>query len=806
MNKSIQGRLLILAAGFLFLQAVIITISPAVWERTWNVTYLWSQWTVFALGALFVYLAHRAIVQHLPDADPYLFPVAALVSGWGIFTIWRLDPVTAGPRQLLWFTISITTLVVGLRLTTLDVLRRYKYILLSAGLLLTALTLLFGTNPGGIGPRLWLGCCDVYFQPSEPLKLILITYLAAYLSDKLPSRLRVIHLLYPTLILSGIVIMLLLAQRDLGTASIFTALYAIIIYLATERKRVLLISLVLLLFVTIAGYYGVGIIHARIDSWLNPWNDPGGSSYQIIQAMISVANGGIEGRGPGLGNPGFVPVASSDFIYTAIAEETGLFGTLGLLALFSLILARGFRAALRAPDIFRRFVAAGITTYLGVQTILIVGGNLRLLPLTGVTLPFVSYGGSSLLTSFVALLLLLIISNHQDEEPAPLLNSQPYTLLSTLLFLGIIASALTNGWWAITRGPDLLTRADNPRLIVEEQYVPRGALLDKSNTAITTTVGDIGSYKRFYNYPDLSPITGYIHGIYGQAGLEASLDEYLRGTTGNPSSSIIMNQLLYGMSPQGLDVRLSIDLQLQQHADKLMGTHHGAVILLNAQSGEILVIASHPTFDPNQLNEQGTSLSTDPEKPLINRATLGLYLPGSVMEPFKKALFGNQPLNEDQMQKVYETFGFYKAPQLRMQVASPFSPSEMNNIHVTPLQMVLASATLSNHGMIPAPRIALAINTPEKGWLSLPALETPIEAIQPSAGDEAALSYLVDSQAYWQHLGQAKDRDGFVTWYIGGTPPNWQAAPLVVVVVIEENNTSLAQQMGQELLNNAMNP
>ena len=198
-----------------------------------------------------------------------------------------------------------------------------------AGLLLTALTLLFGTNPGGIGPRLWLGCCDVYFQPSEPLKLLLITYLAAYFADKLPSRLRIIHLLYPTLILSGIVIMLLLAQRDLGTASIFIALYTIIIYLATGRKRVLLVSAVLLLVVSAAGYYGVSIIHTRIDSWLNPWNDPGGSSYQIIQSMIAIANGGIEGRGPGLGSPGFVPVAVFRFYLHGDCGRNGSFRDFG---------------------------------------------------------------------------------------------------------------------------------------------------------------------------------------------------------------------------------------------------------------------------------------------------------------------------------------------------------------------------------------------------------------------------------------------------------------------------------------------
>jgi cell division protein FtsW (lipid II flippase) len=224
--------------------------------------------------------------------------------------------------------VSSAVLIAGTRLVTIDFLRRYKYILLTCGTFLVALTLIFGTNPSGSGPRLWLGYSDFYLQPSEPLKLLLIVFLSAYLADKLPSRLRTIHILYPTVILSSIVILLLVVQRDLGTASIFTALYTVIIYLATGRKRILLISLFLLAFVGVAGYYFVGIVHARVNSWISPWNDPTGSSYQIIQSLIAIANGGILGRGPGLGSPGFIPVAISDFIYAAIAEETGLIGTL----------------------------------------------------------------------------------------------------------------------------------------------------------------------------------------------------------------------------------------------------------------------------------------------------------------------------------------------------------------------------------------------------------------------------------------------------------------------------------------------
>jgi len=801
MNKLTQNRLLQFAGAFLFLQTLLITLSPAVRLRAGDVEYRFSQWIVLGLWGVLIVRAHLDIARNLPDADPYLFPAAALISGWGILTIWRLDP-SFGARQALWFVISLVIVIAGVHLTTLDFLRRYKYTLLTGGLILTTLTLLFGTNPSGNGPRLWLGCCDFYLQPSEPLKLLLVGFLAAYLADKLPSRLRTIHILYPTIILSGIVILLLVVQRDLGTASIFTALYTIIIYLATGRKRILLVALFLLAFVSVAGYYFVGIVHARVNSWLNPWDDSSGSSYQIVQSLIAIANGGILGRGPGLGSPGFIPVAISDFIYAAIAEETGLLGTLGLLTLMGLIVARGLRVALRSPDLFRRILAAGISAYFGVQTILIVGGNLRLLPLTGVTLPFASYGGSSLLTSFIALLVLLNISNHLDVDPAPLPKPQPYLIVGAFIFLGLFAAALTNGWWSVIRGPDLLTRSDNPRRVVEERFVPRGLLFDSANTIINTNRGEAGSYARDYKYVDLAPVTGYVDPIYGEAGLEESLDDYLRGIKGNPTSTVFWDNLLYGMNPKGLDVRLSLDLYLQNRADEMMIGHNGAVILLNAKSGEIIVMASHPTFNPNHLTESGTKLLTDPQKPLINRATLGQYPIGPILVPFERALNGSQ----SNFTNVYETFRLDQPPQIQLPVSSITTKDVNDDPHVSPLQMALASAALSNHGVIPAPRIAMAVNTPAEGWISLPAMGKPIEALPVAAADEAASFYLVSNQSYWQYTTHLQVESVSYTWFIGGTSPEWQATPLALVVVLEENNERLARRIGQELLVDAMHP
>jgi hypothetical protein len=217
-------------------------------------------------------------------------------------------------------------------------------------------------------------------------------------------------------------------------------------------------------------------------------------------------------------------------------------------------------------------------------------------------------------------------------------------------------------------------------------------------------------------------------------------------------------------------------------------------------------MSSHPTFDPSDLNEIGSQLNKDTDKPLINRVVQGLYPMGTTIDPFALALYGNETVTPDELQKVYETFGFHDAPLLRMPVAQPISDSEERDLHVSPLQVALASAALSNHGIVPAPRIATAVNTPTEGWIVLAALGAPFEAIPASAADEAAQSLIVDGESYWTHVGQAESDESPVTWFIAGTPPNWQATPLVVVVLLEEDNVQLAQRVGLELLVDAMNP
>jgi cell division protein FtsW (lipid II flippase) len=805
MNDQTQSRLLRWAALFLFLQSVILTLSPAVRERAWDVDYRLSHWIGFLAWGALTFLAHRAAIKYLPDRDPYLLPAAMLLSGWGMLTIWRLDE-TFGIRQSIWVGVSILAFILALRfLPNLTILRRYKYIILSGGLLITALTLIFGTNPLGFGPRLWLGCCGVYFQPSEPLKILLVIYLSAYLADRASIKLFSFPLLVPTLALTGVALLLLLVQRDLGTASIFICIFTVIIFIATGKRRILLSSTFFLSLVLLLGYFFIDIIHVRVTGWLNPWDDPTGNSYQIVQSLLAVANGGTIGRGLGIGSPLLVPVAISDFIFTAIAEETGLAGTLGLIATIWLILARGLIISLRASDRFRRYLAAGVATYLGVQSLLIIGGNVRMLPLTGVTLPFVSYGGSSLLTSFIALFLLLVISDTDDEEPAELHDPKPYTFLAGMLALGLALSALTTAWWTIVRGPDLLTRTDNPRRSIADRFVPRGKLVDKNNLPINVTEGKSGTYTRVYLYPELGPITGYTHPVYGQAGLEASLDAYLRGLQGNPASMILWHQLIYGTPPSGLDVRLSLDLSLQTTANQLLGGHRGAILLINADTGEILVMASHPTYDPNKLSEEGEALAQNPHSPLLNRATLGLYPIGTATLPMVRARFGEDQPTDEELRAYYGKLGLYNSPVLNIPTASDAGNEDPQTLRASPLQMSLAAAALSHRGVAPAPRIATAVNTPEQGWVVLPVLSQPFEAIQPRAADEAALAFIQPGRPYWSHVGQASLDKTIVTWLLAGTLPDWKGAPLALVIALEENNIPLANYIGENLLDTVLN-
>ena len=805
-SVKIQIYLLKLATLFLAIYALALTLSPAARARSWEVELRWSHWLGFAIWLVSIVLILAQTNKYAPDADPYLIPISALLTGWGVLSIWRLD-AGFGFRQALWVVFCAVVYSLAIKFPqNLNILHRYKYIFLFSGLILTALTLILGTNPGGNGPRLWLGCCGLYLQPSEPLKLLLIVYLAAFFSDRIPILSGLLPLIIPSLFLTGIAIAILITQRDLGTAGIFIFLYASMVYMASGKRRLLLISILLLILVGLVGYFFVDIIRFRITTWLDPWTDPSGRSYQVIQSILAVANGGIYGRGPGMGSPGLVPVAHSDFIYTSIAEETGMVGSIVLLALFALIAARGFLIAIRAGSQFRRLLAAGITTYFCGQSILIIGGNLRVLPLTGVTLPFLSYGGSSLLTSFIGILFLIQISNEVEQEPAYLNSQKPYLLMAGFIGAGLIACAAATGWWADVRADDLLSRTDNPRRAIADQFVLRGALLDRQNRAINISKGEPGSYTRSYLVPALGPITGYTHPVYGQAGLEASLDPYLRGLQGNPTLLIWWDYVLYGQPPVGLNFRLSLDLDVQKQADELLGAHRGAIVVINANTGEILAMVSHPTFDPNSLDTNGETLPYEPNAPLLNRASQGSYPVQTILAPLLSVAFEDAKPADSELVNFYDKLGFYKTPQLRLPVASAAVKGTLKDLNVSPIQMISAIAGLSNQGLCPGLQIASAVEIPAQGWVVMPEPEKPVQCLPVNNIKQELGTLQVQGKPFWEYTSSGMEKNQPITSYESGTLPNWSGTPLAVVVILEENNPVFAKLIGSSVMQKAIQP
>ena len=865
-------------------------------------------------------IAHYQSLRWIPDRDPYLLPVIGLLSGWGLLTIWRLDPYL-GLRQSIWLLVASVLLILGFRLPSdLRFLRQYKYLWLTSILLLTGLTFLFGTNPLGYGPRMWLGCCGIYLQPSEPLKLLLVVYLAAYLADRnvhvtgskptinrgdlisptLPqaqissktgnsARLispslstesafsrtsrqmrhlsRLIPLLAPTLIMLGFATTLLIVQRDLGTAFILVLIYTFQVYLATGEKWLLMLAGVAFTVAIAVGYVLFDVVHLRIDAWLNPWLDPSGNSYQIVQSLIAMANGGIIGRGPGLGYPELVPIAHSDFIFTSITEEMGLIGAIAILMLIAIFINRGIHIAISTTDVFRRYLAAGLVVLLAGQSLWIISANLRLLPLTGITLPFVSYGGSSLVTSFLSVLFLLHISRKGEGESVIQLNTQPYLNLAKIFYVTILMIALASGWWTIYRSPALLGRTDNPRRSINDRFVLRGAILDRKNNLISSTIGNAGEYERHFSYPDLSNVIGYTNPTFGQTGLETALDTTLRGQKGNPSWMVWWHYLLFGHPPLGLDVRTSLDLDLQGKADELLREHKGALVLINAQNGEILAMASHPTFNANNLKIDWEQLMQDSNSPLLNRATQGLYPVGPAASPFllaqaiqdgsltnlsepPSAQFGikftdcatptsdqawgtgisngcsnasaalGKTIGADQIQTLYQNLGFYTAPQSLLPTASSQPPQETpdetqaalgKDLRLNPLQLALAAGALSGEGVIPAPQLATATNLPDKGWMLLPASGTPRRIFSQEAAQKAAKALAVSDQPFWQSIAignhlESNSGEAPVTWFLGGSLPGYPATPLALALLLEDTNAQTAIQIGQTLLQTALNP
>jgi cell division protein FtsW (lipid II flippase) len=383
---------------------------------------------------------HLAQVLTGRRTDQVLLPAVALIGGIGLLLMERLPQDLAGSlgglsrTQLIWWVLAGAVLgTLGIVVRSDAWLRMYKYSWAALGIALLGLTFILGEEVNGA--RLTMVVGPISFQPSELLKVVLVVFLAGYLSEWRPLlaegeiRIGPFHLpplpyLAPMIAMWGIALLVVVIQRDLGAALLFFAVFLLLLYVATSRWSYVVLGLGLFVAGSAIAYLLFDHVQTRVDVWLDPWSDPLGAGYQIIQALIAFGRGGLVGTGLGAGLPAIdgrmpIPAIHTDFPLAALGEELGLVGVLAILGLYLVIIQRGLRIAASAADEYRSILAAGLALVIGVQAFIIAAGNLKLIPLTGITLPFVSYGGSSLIANALVVGLLLAISDRGVEAPPP---------------------------------------------------------------------------------------------------------------------------------------------------------------------------------------------------------------------------------------------------------------------------------------------------------------------------------------------------------------------------------------------------
>ncbi|MBM6774418.1 FtsW/RodA/SpoVE family cell cycle protein [Olsenella profusa] len=640
--------------------------------------------------------AHVAIRFLAPAADPAILPIVFALSGTGITFLTRLAPDLA-VNQVMWLFLSVAAMVgVLVVVRDLDALADYKYTLGIAGVVLLILPMIVGTEQNG--SKLWIYIGSFSFQPGEFAKILITLFLAFYLATNRealsasmrsigPLRLPRLRMLLPMFVMWGISLLVVVFERDLGSALLFFAFFVIMLYVATGRVSYVVVSLLLLAVAGVACYHLFGHVQNRVDIWLDPWSAASSGGYQIVQALYSLADGGLVGAGIGNGLATTIPFVESDFIFAAIAEEAGLLGASAVLLLFLLFCVRGLATAARAKSDCSAFAAVGLTAAISFQAFLIVGGVTKLLPLTGVTLPFMSQGGTSLLASFVIVGLLLRAGDEGTGREAEMrsgverssarrdpvltlagqaaaqaqergahvpsvvhgshargrfgLNTAESGVLGrvalgkrltnliavfSLLFAALVANLTYVQQIDAERIQNLPT---NSHTIARSASVQRGAIITSDGVTLAESVlQDDGTYARSYPQGTLARhVVGYVSTQFGSAGVESSMNEVL---TGHEDYSNWRSALysLAGVEQPGSTVALTINSQIQRAAEQALQGYTGAIVVLDPKTGAVLARASSPTYSPDDL--EAAMQGTDGE--LVDRTTQALYSPGSTFK------------------------------------------------------------------------------------------------------------------------------------------------------------------------------
>ena len=603
--------------------------------------------------------AHIAMRKFAENTDPAILPLTFALSGIGIAYVTRLAPDLA-VRQVVWLFLGIACMVAVLVwLRKIEKAASYKYTLIVVGVLLLLSPMLPVVGTEIYGSRIWLTFAGFSFQPGELAKIFIVLFLGGYLAQNRemlsvftlrigPLRLPDFRTILPLLLMWGISMVIVIFEKDLGSAVVVFLVFLAMLYVATGKSSYVIIGFLLAAAGGIAAFMLYSHVQVRIDTWLHPFADPTGTGYQLVQSLYSLADGGMIGVGIGRGMAETIPIVESDFIFSAIAEELGLLGAVAVLLLFVTFAVRGMVIAARAKSDVAALVAVGLTSIIVLQAFIIVGGVTRLIPLTGLTLPFISQGGSSLLSSFIAVGLLACCGNEATGINTELTQGTTgiisgmselgrvalgkrlthMMVLFSVLFAVLIANLTLI---MLVQADTYKSMPNNNHTIAHAQENERGVIYTSDGTILAQSVynEETGKYDR--NYPAgtlASHIVGYSSVRFGTAGLERTYNEVLQGTRVHASWMDVIAELS-GVGARGNDIRLTIDAGLQQAAQNALGNYNGACIVMDPKTGAVLAMASNPTYAAGDVEALLESQDGDA---LVNRATQSLYAPGSTFK------------------------------------------------------------------------------------------------------------------------------------------------------------------------------
>lgn len=656
-RRSTELWLLIAAAPVLLLLFAMLLINQGV-ELS-----LASFAVPLGLIAAFA-VAHVFVRFFAPQADPGILPVVFLLAGIGICFVLRLTPEDTALKQVLWLFAGVACMVLTIIFVpSIEKLARYRYVILVVGLLLLVSPMLPGIGREYYGSRIWLSIGGMSFQPGELAKICIVLFLASYLADhremlstfgRGPLGLPVPHwrTMLPVIGMWLVAMLVIVFEKDLGSALLLFGIFLAMVYVSTGRLSYVVFGLALAALGCVCLYGMFDHVQTRVAIWRDPFAFAQDSGYQLVQSMYSLADGGLFGTGIGRGLCTTIPMVESDFIFSAIAEEMGLLGAAAVLILFVLFAVRGLATAARAKSDVAAFTAAGLTAGVSLQAFIIVGGVTGLIPLTGITLPFMSQGGSSLIASFIIVGLLLKAGNEATGLATEMTGTMQIsrvraaapadsgvlgrsslgrrlTMLVGCLSLLIAVSIGNLTYVQVVQAEELQNREGNNHTLVRQAQRERGAILTSDDVVLAeSTKSADGSYTRSYPQGSLaSQAVGYYSQQYGSAGIEASMGATLVGDESFESIGDAIRAAA-GLQNSGNDVVLTLDADVQRTAEEQLKGLAGAITCIDTKTGAVLAQASAPGYNANEVGDLLEGKVKNKGQ-LVNRATQSLYTPGS---------------------------------------------------------------------------------------------------------------------------------------------------------------------------------